>query len=817
MSTTIKKSNPLSFRGVPSSSSSSQPFAKRTRADRELDKKNKFINRERNSGNGPVQPDAGGGSGRRRRQKEALGMFVDLDRLRSEIRRFPDMYVEEFCEKLRHFEAQLNMLTLNPGKDSKELCQLIGFICAVASCFPKQSGEVPGKIMAILEQQSEALEPATRTALCKGLILLRGRKMLTPSQLLPLFFKLFRCRDKALRELLYNHIVTDIVTLNKGARGASPQLNRELQNFMYTMLQDSNESAAKKSLDVMITLFRRQVWNDAKTADVIATACFRDSPRLLLAALKFFLSSDQPDDSDDEDDSDADSADDEVARGVLSNGPLALGIEAQRIHERTLHARKTSKRVTRAKRELKAAKKKARRQAAETHVKTSAVFLLNDAQGFAERLFALLKKPTMRFEVRMMVMSLVSRLIAVHQLVLINFYPFIQRYLRPHQEHITHILALLAQACHEFIDPETLQPLVRTLADSFITDRSSPEAQAAGINTIREMCQRCPYVMDESLLRDLAQYKRDRSKAVAFAAKSLVHLFRVLNPALLHKKDRGRDAQVDLKAGDVQPLEFGIYETTTRVPGAELLQRYLDAKARGDSLEEFESASDDDDDDDDDDIDDDEDEDDIDDDEDEIPQLESNDDDDLQTLEDENGSSDEELEIQSDEGEDDDDDDQDDDDNDEEDKTDDAPALASSSTTTTTTPLEATKIFSEEDFRLIRKLRAHQELVKRGVVKTIGDRVTSNTIEGPIHAHVRMTAEQRLDHVKKGREGRTGFGSKKAWHERTSLTNEEKKKNKPFVLAKQQSSIRGKVFRDITTKKELVKKHARKSKAKKKR
>ena len=48
-----------------------------------------------------------------------------------------------------------------------------------------------------------------------------------------------------------------------------------MQNFMFTMLKDSHKIAAKTSLDVMIELYRKNVWRDAKTVNVIATACFR--------------------------------------------------------------------------------------------------------------------------------------------------------------------------------------------------------------------------------------------------------------------------------------------------------------------------------------------------------------------------------------------------------------------------------------------------------------------------------------------------------------------------------------------------------------
>ncbi len=55
---------------------------------------------------------------------------------------------------------------------------------------------------------------------------------------------------------------------------------------------------------------------------------------------------------------------------------------------------------------------------------------------------------------------------------------------------------------------------------------------------MREVCVRCPLVMSEDLLRDLAEYRSYRDKSVMMAARSLIHLYRELNPDLLKKKDR---------------------------------------------------------------------------------------------------------------------------------------------------------------------------------------------------------------------------------------------------------------------------------------
>ena len=44
--------------------------------------------------------------------------------------------------------------------------------------------------------------------------------------------------------------------------------------------------------------------------------------------------------------------------------------------------------------------------------------------------------------------------------------------------------------------------------------------------------------MSEELLRDLTSYKSYRNKSVMMAARSLIHLYRDINPHMLHRKDR---------------------------------------------------------------------------------------------------------------------------------------------------------------------------------------------------------------------------------------------------------------------------------------
>lgn len=64
---------------------------------------------------------------------------------------------------------------------------------------------------------------------------------------------------------------------------------------MVKMLTDNHPVAAKVALDVMIELYQKNIWNDAKTVNVIASACFSNLTKVMVAALKFFLGSDKED------------------------------------------------------------------------------------------------------------------------------------------------------------------------------------------------------------------------------------------------------------------------------------------------------------------------------------------------------------------------------------------------------------------------------------------------------------------------------------------------------------------------------------------
>lgn len=392
-----------------------------------------------------------------------------------------------------------------------------------------------------------------RKILVQSLVLLRNRNVITASSLLTLFFKLFRIKDKKLRAVLYHHIVSDIRRLNSKKR--DEKVNRALQNFMYTMLQDSTKIAARKSLEVMIELFNTGVWREAKTVNVISTAIFSNDTKMVLAVINFFLRA--PSETDD-------AAEDKEFR-----------YDKREIIKKFGHGvvRKTNKKKRKLKEAMAELGHKRKNQLKHRmddrrNYNYGAIMMLNDPQGYAEKVYRVLTRSSDRFEAKVMLMALLSRLIASHQLMLLDFYSYIQKYLAPHQQHITNLMAILAQSCHPLVTPEALEPIIKTIAYNFVSDRRTNEAIVVGLNTIREICLRCPLVMTEPLLHDLLEYRHNHDKGISMASKSLLTLFRLIDPKMLPKKLRGKTDNVGTKE------EFGAQSATKEIEGTDLLEQY---------------------------------------------------------------------------------------------------------------------------------------------------------------------------------------------------------------------------------------------------
>jgi protein SDA1 len=485
-----------------------------------------------------------------------------LVQLQQYIKRDSAGYRDEFAQQWRHYESKKALFLMSPQTNDASFQSLVMFMAQVQDRYTPEvvpQDSFRRGIESLLMQHGPLLEHSTRLTLVKALILMRNKNVISSSELLPVLFSLFPIHDKALRQLMSRHIAADIKGANK--KGRNEQFNRKVQNILLPIVEQEDEVCAKRALAVFTDMWRRQVWRDAKTANGIAAAAFHPSTKVMVASLKFFMGQDEmnrergEEDDDDDDDDDDDGGGDTVQNLQPTNEEVYKAF-----HKGTLSSKK--KKQKKLKRAMQSMKKAIRREEGKFSIKETfaAIHLLHDPQGFAEKLFAKMKS-NIKSETRMLMMSVVSRVIGVHQLLLLNFYPFIQKYISPSRQDITSVLAALIQACHDQVPPETLAPVLRQLVDQFIHDRARPEVITVGIKTVREICLRTPLVMTPELLQELVEYRKYRDKEVATVARALLGLFREVAPSMLKKKDRGRGTISIAK-------DVGVCE---RVDGAELL------------------------------------------------------------------------------------------------------------------------------------------------------------------------------------------------------------------------------------------------------
>ncbi|KAJ3388600.1 Protein SDA1 [Lobulomyces angularis] len=733
-----------------------------------------------------------------------VNLALNLPQLQNLMKRDPSSYIEEFNQQWRNFKAQLDLFNLKPQeKDQDDFGNLVMFLAHISLCYKKETESLPQLLVDLLENHYKVLQPELRRSLVQALILLRNKDLIQTEKLLSLFFTLFRCQDKMLRALLHSHIVTDIKNMN--AKAKNNKLNKTFQNFMYTMLKDTNEIAARKSLEVMIELYKKNIWNDSKTVNVIAEACFSENIKVVAIAVHFFLGTNDEEKVEEEDDS----------------------VDVNQIKHALSINKKTKSKRNKIEKVLAATKRREKKNTKAEIFNFSALHLLNDPQTFADKLFSRLKQTKNsiqhKFELKLQILNLITRLIGIHKLIIFGVYEFVISYIKPAQRDVTMILAYTAQASHELIPPEILTPVIQAIADNFIWSNCSAEVICAGMNSLREICIRCPLAMPEELLQSLiSDYKHHKEKGVITAARGLLGLFREINPEMLKKKDRGKSASINIKT--IKAPQFGEVKVFETVEGLEeLIQKENEEEFQwvDDEGKESDESS-----------------------EDGWEEIEDNlENEDLKQVEGWEGwevASDDESDIEEEWIE------QTEENTVIEDNVSNSSDIKENVPSGKQQPPKSNlnrsmvyeKILTAKDFKRLKQMKMQKEILRKSGKKEvdismidlddtddsdiesnaegdveINDKVEPSSLLGTLKR--KRNYEERLESIKMGREGREKYGSKKNKLEKvTSKTNKEKSKVKNNMMMVHKRSVKGKAKRSLRDKQKTLRAHIDKQKRK---
>lgn len=423
--------------------------------------------------------------------------------------------------------------------------------------------------MEILSTHHEELESDLREKIVGSLVLLRRKNVIDSSTLLRTLFPiLISTPSKSLRALLFRKILSDLRTSN--ANATNHRLNRTTQTVLYNLLS-ADRVSPKGIWAVKLTrgLWKRQIWTESKAVEIMKEAALADNEKVIVGGVRFFLGGDK-----EREELEDESSDDEA-------------VDMGRIKHQMAINKKNKKKARMMDQAVATVKKKERRKKQPHPLNFSAFHLLHDPQGFAEALFLKHLQNTrskLSLEQKLLVLQLVSRLVGLHKLTIMSLYSYFIKYLTPRQPSVTSFLASLAQATHNLVPPDVLEPLIQKIANEFVSEAAAAEVASAGLNAIREICARQPLAMNDTLLQDLVMYRKSKDKGVMMAAKGLLSLYREVGADMLKKRDRGKEAAMGLRSGQRKEQRFG-EEILGEIEGLELLEKWKEEERQKQRIE----------------------------------------------------------------------------------------------------------------------------------------------------------------------------------------------------------------------------------------
>lgn len=214
-------------------------------------------------------------------------MTADLPLLQNRVKRDPDAYKQEFQMQFSHFQSELEIFQLQANQKAPHFASLVQFLSQVMPCYPRDMEMFPSQLIDLVGKHFAVMQPKMRQVIVQALVLIRNRGLLGAIPLFTLFFRLFACEDKQLRKDMFAFIVADV--RNHFQKGHNTKEIKQTQYFVFKQVNNDTPAISRKALAVLTELYRRRVWTDSRTVNVIANAVFHPEAKVAAAAMQFFL------------------------------------------------------------------------------------------------------------------------------------------------------------------------------------------------------------------------------------------------------------------------------------------------------------------------------------------------------------------------------------------------------------------------------------------------------------------------------------------------------------------------------------------------
>lgn len=68
------------------------------------------------------------------------------------------------------------------------------------------------------------------------------------------------------------------------------KINKQIRNFIYENVIKNSDKMTEKSVKLMIDLYKRNIWTDNRSVNIIAQGCFNQSAKIRMISAYFLIS-----------------------------------------------------------------------------------------------------------------------------------------------------------------------------------------------------------------------------------------------------------------------------------------------------------------------------------------------------------------------------------------------------------------------------------------------------------------------------------------------------------------------------------------------
>lgn len=451
--------------------------------------------------------------------------LADINLFLSKIQRNPDHYADEVAFLVKTFLNEFEKVKSSPGEKNEQFYLLLDFFSHVFEYYTADLGFLAESYQDLLRNFSEQLDRDLRFKLVYSLNLLARKGHWHELTAIKFFLDMLAVKDKAVKSLIFKSVLQLVTKID--LKGRKSTVHKELLDHFAQKTRDPDATYAKNIFKLLVTLMKKNIWKDAKVANLLADGTHHDDASIVTLCCRFFI------ENVDHDELDISSDEEQERKNTFRAGKNAkYGL---------IHKKKSKTELSRVER----IKKKVRKlQHSDRNPKENDNFLLIELLysplNLCEKIFAKLKSSKLPFKVKLLMMGLLSRLIWRFELIFPNYFLFIHRYIKNNNNELPQVLACLAGACHSRTPISELRPIVQIILLNFANEAAPNDKLAMGVNALKEISLRCPGCMEEDDIYQVCLLRKLKHKAVAGSVRGFINLWRSINVKMLKKDFRGR-------------------------------------------------------------------------------------------------------------------------------------------------------------------------------------------------------------------------------------------------------------------------------------